>query len=431
MRGVAGRFAVDIEINGKTYPIDNGQLLSLRIHETSLLLSPMAELLIEDRLNFLVELIPFTGTETVRLRLGVDETSLFDHKFIIYKGSTQRSSNDSHTVKLYLVSKQCLGLFYPARFKSYTDSTISSIASAIASDLGLVTNSQGFENSVGSYDLFCPGWNYAQFLIWLASQTRSVSYNTAGFMVFVDLEGKLHFCSPEFVMASNSVATIVSKDLRNPDKYNESDLNQGPYNTFTNQLLLGTQGAYGMNLTYFDFMGTGARFVEEPMTVNGESGVQTVHPTSGFTSPGHSRSAVAGTQLKGTASNVSLLRSMLNQDTVVVDGGSISDVQNLKMTQASQEARMLRAVNSLVSIKALIDGNMSIRAGTSVKFEINSPHPKAMRNQTFSGKYIVERVTHQIVPSYATQLFCFRSGIGGANNNDLLTPPGGLLTGDK
>jgi hypothetical protein len=426
MPGVAGVFEVDVSINGNPYPLGNGQLISLRLHETALSLAPMAEITLEDRLNFLVELIPFTGTESIRIRLGRDEEDMFDHEFFVFDGSAAKSSTDSHRVTLSLISKSCLGMYYPSRYKGYPSSTISGVVSDIVSALGLETDPFGFETTRGSYSLFFPGWTYGQFLGWLAARARSAAHSTAGFYVFVDLEGKLHFCSPEFIKVQDPVATITPMDLTNEDKYEDTDLNQGPYTTYTTQLMLGTQGAYGVNLAYSNFLSTGSRFVESPMTVDGRQSSQAARPSSGFTS--HTRESVGSTVMKGLASNVSIQKAQLYPDSFVVDGGLITDSDNLELAEANQESMLLRAVNSLVSIQGMIEGDLLLRAGRSVEINAQSVYPKRIQNQTYAGKYVLERVTHQILPSFWTQFVGFRSGVGGSDDVNLTTPPGGLAS---
>ncbi len=90
MFGVAGDFQVDIKVNGVTYPVGEGRLKKLRFHESSTYMSPMAEIGIDDRLNFLVELIPMVGTEVFKISIGDSGDRIIEHEFRLFKARAER-----------------------------------------------------------------------------------------------------------------------------------------------------------------------------------------------------------------------------------------------------------------------------------------------------------------------------------------------------
>lgn len=419
MYGVGGKFSLDLKFNGVTYPVGEGRLASLRFHEMSTYMTPMAEIALEDSGNWLVEVMPFTGTEVVDIGLGNGPDDMIYHSFRIYNSHAERSGGSSHRVKLYLVSAQAAGMFQPSRYRSYPNMLASEVVESIVDELELEVDDQGFEPTDAPHDFFCPGWTFAQFIAWLADRSRSKQHGTAGFLYFVDLEGKMHFCSPEYVKVQKPSLTIIPKDPNQEEAYAETDIQQGTHRVYFNPLLMGGQGAYGVNLCYWDF--TTGKFVEEPLTVNGETGVTAAAATSGFTS--HERNTLAATRLKGLADNVGMLESSLDPDTVIINGGMLDEASSREYARQSAEAKLLRTVNSLSKIEMLIEGDMRVRAGKLVDIRIGSTHPSHMINQTFSGKYIVERVTQQVMPGAWTKLLCFRSGIGGSDEVNLVEPP--------
>ncbi len=418
MFGVDGSFKLEVRVNDVAYPVGEGRLRRLRLHEMLTYVSPMAELYLQDRANFLVEMMGMTGTESIVVDISDPNDERQSHTFRVFRAVASRAGSESHLVKLYLISEPCMGMFAPARFKSYPGSTLASVARNIADDLSLDSDVE--ETDSETHDLFCPGWSYAQFLRWLADRARSKKYGTAGYLYFVDLDNKLRFFSPERAKSQTPVVSVVKKDMRSPENYEESDLEQGPYRAYMNPLLLGGQGMWGITSTYFGFEDD--VFVESPQTPDGSPGP--VSGSSGFTK--FRRDSVLGTNLRGLADNLSILLKDIDPASVILDQGLASSEKEASLLKAEREARILRTANSAVKASVLIGGDLRVRAGDLINLQIGSTIPENSENQTFSGAWIVERVTHQLVPQYVTQALLFRTGVSGAQNVKLAVPPGGV-----
>jgi hypothetical protein len=418
------RLRLDVQLGGRTYPIGEGRLIQLRFFETSTYMAPMAELSLEDRGDWLTEIMPLTGTELVRLSIpdlvrkdGKQEMQ--EHSFRIHRAIATRSSSDSHLIKLYLISDVALPLLDRARFKSYASMKISDAVAAIASDVGLESEIE--ETDAQTFDMFCPGWNYAQMIAWLADRARSAKYQTCGYLYFIDRDGTLRFMSPESVKNQKPALTLTSKDMRDTSEYDEGDAVQGPYRAFYNSMQMGVQGALGVTGSWFSF--EGAKFKEYPTTIDGSDEGESV--TGGWTN--YERSSVAGTQLQGTADRVSVRLAEVASRSVMLTCPVAVNAQSEEFERARAESVLLRAANSLVKFEVLTDGDLRVKAGTVVVLQVNSPLPQAMINQTFSGRWVVERVTHQLMPRFVTKMMLYRSGVGGYDGVALVQPPGGFV----
>lgn len=428
MYGISDAFVVDIKMYRQqagrviTYPIERGRLVSLRVHEMSTVMAPSAELCLSDRGNWLTELVPFTGTEVFKIGLGAGVDNAIYHDYRVHSAHSAKGGADNQQIKIYLVSATANGMFSPARYSSYPAMKASAVVQEIASELGLGIDDKGFEETDTARNWFCPGWTYAQFIAWLADRSRSKQHATAGFLYFVDIEGNIHFSSPDRIYTQDPILTIAALSPSSAEKEEETDstdIQEGTYRVWYHPLMMGTQGAYGMNLCYWDFK-TG-KFMEEPFTVDGSNGSTAAQPTSGFTH--HERAAVARTLMRGVTDHVALLKKNIDPDTLVLNSGVVNSVDNVEIIRDMTESRVLRPTQSLIKMEILIKGEIRMRAGRLIDVRVNSPFPQHMTNQVHSGKYIVERVTHQVMPAFHTKIVCFRSGIGGSDDVNLLTPP--------
>lgn len=420
MYGVNEEYVVDIKVDGLEYPVGEGRLARLRVHEWASVVAPMAELALNDRGNFLVEIMGLTGTEKFQIGIGRSEDDVEYHDFRLFKSTSSKFGADSHLVKLLLVSDKASPMLSPARFESYPSARVSDVVEAIASDLGLDSD---VEATDGTFNLFCPGWTYAQFLSWLADRARSTVHGTAGFLYFVDINNKLHFYSPEYAKVRSPQLNVVRKDLADPDSYDEKDVDLGSYRVYQNPMMLGSQGGWGATSMYFDFEAN--EFVEVPSTIDGSQGAGAVSGTPGFTS--FRSEANAGTAMKGLADNLSMLSDQTDAGNVVENDGVFSVMGGNDLHNNALEARVLRAVNSMNKQELLLTGDLRVRAGGLIDQQIGSPLPENAINQTFSGKWLVEKVTHQLAPNYVTKVTLFRAGMSGSNKAGLLVPPGGVV----
>lgn len=87
----------------------------------------------------------------------------------------------------------------------------------------------------------------------------------------------------------------------------------------------------------------------------------------------------------------------------------------------------MRALGTMVKTEILIRGDLRVQAGKVVNMRIKSPIQEVGTNQTVSGRWVVERVTHQLLPTFVTKILMYRSGVGGSNSKDLLVAPGGVI----
>lgn len=420
MYGVGGEFLLDVKIDGVTYPVGEGRLAHLRIHEWASVVAPMAEIALNDRTNFLVEIQGLTGTEVFEIGIGDDKDNIIYYPYRLFSDVSTRYGSDSHLVKLLLIAEKAVPMLSPARFKSYPGSTVADVVRSIAADLDLDVEVEATE---GTFNLFCPGWTYAQFLAWLADRARSVAHGTSGFLYFVDLDNKLNFYSAEYAKVKTSQVNVVRKDLADPESYDPKDVDLGPYRVYQNPMLMGNQAAWGLTSAFFDFENN--RFVEVPLTVDGSQGAARSLEPSGFTS--FERAATRGTTLKGLADSLSMLTSYTDGRNVIVDGGAQNDVSDVALETTYHEARLVRALNSMSKQELLLVGDLRVRAGGLIDQQIGSPLPQNVINQTFSGKWVVEKVTHQLVPQYVTKVTVFRAGISGSDKAALMVPPGGVV----
>lgn len=421
MPGVIGQFQIEVKINGAEYPIGEGRLRKLSLYETSTYMAPMAELHIEDRGNFLFEMLPLTGTNLVELKVQDEKENEEFNRFRIFRAIATRHGADSHLIKLFLLADECSKLFTPARFKSYVSKTLSAIATEIATELDLETD---IEQTESTYTIFCPGWTYAQFLAWMAARARSAQYSTAGYDYFVgfgDRKPILRFLSQEYMKNSEPVIDIIAKDLISYESYDENDVNYGPYRMYQNPTLMGGQGGYGATSCYFDF--TNSKFVEIPLTVDGSSAGSVA--SAGYSK--YERVSNPGTQFQGLSDNISMLEGDVDPSNVIIWSGVATDVQNAEWSANSAESTVLRALGTMVKTEILIRGDLRVQAGKVVNMRIKSPVEDVDTNQTISGRWVVERVTHQLLPTFVTKILMYRSGVGGSNDKDLLVAPGGVI----
>jgi hypothetical protein len=420
--GLAGEFQLDVRIDGITYPVSEGRVRRLRFHEMSTYMAPMAELFLDDRGNFLTEVLPLRGVNTVEIGIGDSKDELIYTTFRVFRAVVMRHGSDSHLVHLYLVSADCEKMFTPARYKSYASTKISAVVESIAEELGLEAE---IEETDAAYDIFCPGFTYAQFLRWLADRARSKKYNTAGYDYFVGYgedRPVLRFLSQERMKNSTPVIDVIQKNLINDDQYRETDVDQGPYRVYQNPVLMGVQGGYGITSTYFDFEDN--VFVAQPISVDGSSSVD-APTTPGFTS--FSRPAVSGTRFQGLTDNIIMSKGDVDPRNVVIWGGLAVDAQTKAWNKNVAEAQLLRTLGSMVKNEVLIKGDLRARAGSTITMQIRSPLPENIFNQAMSGKWVVERVTHQLIPQITTKMLVYRSGVGGSDDVNLLVPPGGVI----
>ena len=75
----------------------------------------------------------------------------------------------------------------------------------------------------------------------------------------------------------------------------------------------------------------------------------------------------------------------------------------------------------------LIVGDLRVRAGGLISEQVGTPIKENVVNQTFSGKWMVERATHQLMPEYITKIMVFRAGTSGSDKAGLMVPPGGVV----
>jgi hypothetical protein len=420
MYGLAGGYLLDVKVNDFTYPVGEDRLKSLRLHEWSTRLCAMAELAIDDRGNALTEMIGLTGTDVFSIGVGDNLDNIVYHDFKLFRITAARSGSDSHLMKLYLISDKARGLFTPARFRSYPTQKISDIVKSIAAELGMEYE---VEETDGTYDTFCPGWTFGQLLGWLANVARSLAHGTAGFLFFVDMDDKLHFYSAEWAKKQKSVINVVRKDLDDPDQYDEKDVDLGPYRVYMNPMFMGVQGGWGLTGAYFDF--ENAQFVDDPITLDGTSRADAAYATPGYTH--HSGEATTGTTMLGLVDNVVMRKNDLDPANVFVAQGVASGADDVSRREAALEAQMLRPVNGMVKDDFLVVGDLRVRAGSLVSEQVGSPIPENIINQVFSGKWVVERVTHQLMPQFVTRFMGFRSGISGSDDAELVVPPGGVV----
>lgn len=420
MYGIPGKFLVDVKVGGTSYPLGEGRLAHLRIHEWSSVMSPIAEIALNDRMNFLMEIMGLTGTETFEIGIGDREDNILYTPYRLFKATSNRQGSDSHAIKLLLVAEKALPLYRGARYESYPGASVAEVVDSIAGELNLEVE---LENTQGAADFFCPGWTYAQFLRWLAARATSTTHGTTGFIYFVDMENKLHFYSPEYAKVKGAAVDVVRMDLGDIDSYAEKDVDLGPYRVYQNPMRLGVDGGWGITSAYFDFEAN--KFVEAPVTVNGSQGVTRAFPDSGYTS--FERKATAATRLKGLADNLSILESDLDGLTRISDGGVASVVGESDLRTASSEATLLESVVDMNKQDLLLVGNLNVRAGGLIAQQVGSPLPDNAINQVLSGKWLVERVTHQLMPDYVTKVMVYRAGISGSDKAGLLTPPGGVV----
>jgi hypothetical protein len=419
--GVIGQFQIDVKINGAQYPIGEGRLRKLSLYETSTYMAPMAEIHLEDRGNVLFEMFPLTGTNLVELRVQDEKEEEEFNSFRIFRAIATRHGSDSHLIKLFLMSEECSKLFTPARFTSYVSKKLSAIAAEIAAELDLETD---IEETDSTYTIFCPGWTYAQFLAWMADRARSAQYRTAGYDYFVGFGNRkpvLRFLSQERMKNSDPVVDIIAKDLISDEPYDENDVDQGPYRVYENPTLMGGQGGYGATACYFDF--TNSRFVEVPLTVDGSS-IGSV-AAAGYSH--YERIANPGTQFQGLADNISMRKDDVDESNVIMWNGISIGVQNEEWAENTAEATVLRSIGSMVKTEILIRGDLRVQAGKTVNMRIKSPVEDVDTNQTVSGRWVVERVTHQLLPTFVTKILMYRSGVGGSDDKELLVPPGGVI----
>ena len=420
MYGVGGGYLLDVKVDGVSYPVGEGRLAHLRIHEWSSVTAPMAEIALDDRDNFLVEMKGLTGTEVFEIGIGDNENNIVYTPYRLFKATSTRHGSDSHLIKLLLVSDKAVPMFSPARFESYPASTVADVVRSIAADMNFDVEVEATE---GTFNLFCPGWTYSQFLAWLADRARSVTHGTSGFLYFVDMDNKLHFYSAEYAKVRKSQVNVIRKDLADPDSYDDKDVDLGPYRVFQNPMFLGNQAAWGLTSAFFDFENN--KFVEAPLTVDGSQGASRSLASPGFTS--FERTATRSTVVKGLADSLSMLSAHTDGRNVIVNGGVQSDVPDVALELTLHEARLVRALNSMNKQEFLLVGDLRIRAGGLVEQQIGSPLPQNVINQTFSGKWVVEKVTHQLVPQYVTKITVFRAGVSGSDKAGLLVPPGGVV----
>lgn len=420
MYGVGGGYLLDVKVDGVQYPVGEGRLARMRVHEWASYMAPMVELALDDRSNFLVEMKGLTGTETFEIGLGDKENNIIYQSYKLFKATATRHGSDSHLIKLLLISEDAAPMFTPARYKSYPSMRISDMVKEVAADLGLDVE---VEATDGTYDIMCPGWTYAQFMAWLADRARSVTHGTSGFLYFVDLDDKLHFYSAEYAKVKNPQLNIVRKDLADPDRYEDDDIDLGPYRVFQNIMYMGGQGAWGITSAYFDVEAN--KFMLMPLTVDGSQGVAAAVTDPGFTAA--EIAATGSTTLKGLADSLSMLSGHTDGFNIIENNGIYSNVGDTDLKGSYSESRLIRAVNSMNKHELLIVGDLRARAGGLVTVQIGSPIEKNVVNQTFSGKWIIERVTHQLVPEYVTKILVFRAGMSGSDKAGLLDPPGGVV----
>lgn len=417
---MGGEYLLDVKVDGVSYPVGEGRLAHLRVHEWASVMAATAEIALDDRSNFLVEMKGLTGTEVFEIGIGDEENNIIYTSFQLYKATSTRYGSDSHLIKLLLISAKAIPMFSPARFESYPSSTVADVVRRVADDLDLDVEVEATE---GEFNLFCPGWTYAQFMAWLADRARSVAHGTVGFLYFVDLDNKLNFYSAEYAKVRSPQVNVIRKDLADPDSYDEKDVDLGPYRVFQNPMFLGNQAAWGLTSAYFDF--EVGKFVEAPLTVDGSQGVPVSLDDAGFGA--FERKPTAGTVVKGLADNLSMLSSQTDARNTIVNDGVASEVGEAELHGAKAEARLVRALNSMNKQELLLKGDLRLRAGGLIDQQIGSPLPQNIINQTFSGRWVVERVTHQLVPQYVTKVTVFRAGVSGSDKAGLLVPPGGVV----
>lgn len=420
MYGVGGGYLLDVKVDGVSYPVGEGRLAHLRVHEWASVMSATAEIALDDRSNFLVEMKGLTGTEVFEIGIGDDENNIEYTDYRLFKATSTRHGSDSHLIKLLLISEKAMPMFSPARFESYAQSTVADVVRRIADDLDMDVE---VEKTEGTFDLFCPGWTYAQFMSWLADRARSVAHGTSGFLYFVDLDDKLNFYSAEYAKVRKSQVNVIRKDLADPDSYDEKDVDLGPYRIYQNPVFLGNQAAWGLTSAFFDFKGN--KFIESPLTVDGSQGAPEPTGVPGFTS--FERTPNRATVVKGLADSLSMLSKHTDGRNVIINGGAQNSVPDVTLDLTFHEARLIRALNSMNKQDLLLRGDLRIRAGGLIDQQIGSPLPQNIINQTFSGKWVVEKVTHQLVPQYVTKVTVFRAGVSGSDKAGLLAPPGGVV----
>ena len=84
-------------------------------------------------------------------------------------------------------------------------------------------------------------------------------------------------------------------------------------------------------------------------------------------------------------------------------------------------------MNSMNKQELILKGDLRLRAGGIISQQIGSPSSQNAVNQTLSGRWVVERVTHQLAPTFVTKVTMFREGVSGSGRVDLVVPPGGVV----
>lgn len=390
MQGTEGQFVVEIKFGGKLYPVAESRLQFLQIFDNVEMLGPSAELVIEDRTNFLTEILAFSGQEDVEIRWGRTRDDICTHTFKVFNSRGIVKVN-STLYEMNLLSKSALSLLVPAKFKSYPMMKVSEVVEEIADELALDAE---VEDTDQEFNWFCPGWSYGAFVRWLATKSRSLRNRVAGYLSFVDLDDKLNFFSLDYAMVREepivNITPLISESEKDAEMYGMR-ITHCPGNTLPVGGLGATKGYYNWEMGEFTSIG---KTLED-----------TVH--------------------KGLTEAVGIHSSDLDRESVFSNFGTIHSESELHLVENPLESMLILSAEALMRAEVVTAGDHRYRPGKRVRLTVPSAFPSVAKAAILSGDWIIQRVTHRIVPDYAVLLTLMRSGVSGSEDADLLTPPGG------
>lgn len=385
-----GMYALDLRVAGKTYPIGDGRVQYVRIYENVFDLGPTAELIVDDRLNLILETLPFTGNEDIEIGFGTSEQDIQYHTFKVFKSYPVLSSDVSR-FHFELYSKSIDSLIAPMQYKSYEASKVSDVVAAIALDVGMEYEVEVTSDVAGTW--FCPGWSYATFLRFLVENARSSGYATSGYLCFVDLVGKLCFYSTDYAMRRLPENGRLNLSVIIEDEDIDKPLYEMRASFYNGQIL--PRGGLGLTTDYYDWE-TGT-FSSYPLTID-----QTKH--------------------SGMSNYLAILSDDLDASTHVRAAARVESAFDLQLLKNESEDQLVRMVDSLVRMEVLIDGNLDLHSGRKVAITLPSAYPQAKINAALSGEWLIERITHVVLPRFASKLVLARSGVDAGRDAKLVSP---------
>jgi hypothetical protein len=395
-----GATVFSLKFDGEEFPFVQDALQEFRIIDSMQKIATVIEIIIKDRGNNLLEMLPLTGKEVVTVGFGRDNQEYEEQDFSVVSFPTENLTSNSpegSLIKLVLISKRAEILFDSVQTHWWKGICISDVLLDICKktgmDIGRIEKTKGIGN------WFMPKWTYAQYIRYLAQIAVSNDFGVAGFLYYANFFGELSFCSYDSLY-SQTLDEENRKYSQTLERDGESTTKQifdvQMKNNYMNVLM---QGGIGVYAPIFDY--------EKSVFSINEVTIETI------------KHGALTNWLLAEEENVGAKR-MINS---VRKDGSIAYEDT-----ARAQSYVLQRLNAVVSMSVLVRGDSSLRTGEKVNVVLPSTSKEMIYNELYSGDWIVGGLCHyySIRAGFVlfTRMELFRNGLDITGIDGLVKPKG-------